>query len=268
MMLSVGFLMGGAAAAFWLVGALVGQLGAVTLASAAGLWTLEAGQGIASSLGMGLMMGSGAGVIVHDLVPKAVRALRASRAGSDGEGAEPLTDVTSRLDRGALALLVAAAALLACFALGLGPVVAAVIVLLSFVTTVMSAQSVGQTGIDPMEIFGLIVLLVVAALGGTDQVRLFYVAGVIAVACGVGGDVMSDFKTGALIGTDPRSMWFGQVLAPSWGPTAPAPSARGRPSSRPRPPSSRRWSRASRAPRPSARASRRGSSSTAWACPR
>lgn len=212
MMLSVGFLMGGAAAAFWLVGALVGQLGAVTLASAAGLWTLEAGQGIASSLGMGLMMGSGAGVIVHDLVPKAARALRASRAGSDGEGAEALTDVTSRLDRGALALLVAAAALLACFALGLGPVVAAVVVLLSFVTTVMSAQSVGQTGIDPMEIFGLIVLLVVAALGGTDQARLFYVAGVIAVACGVGGDVMSDFKTGALIGTDPRSMWFGQVL--------------------------------------------------------
>lgn len=212
MMLSVGFLMGGSAAAFWLVGALVGQLGAVTAASAAGLWSIQAGQGVASSLGMGLMMGSGLGVIVHDLVPKATRALRASRAGAGGGDAEPLTDVTSRLDRGVLALLVAAAALLACFALGLGPVVAVVVVLLSLVTTIMSAQSVGQTGIDPMEIFGLIVLLVVAAMGGTDQVRLFYVAGVIAVACGVGGDVMSDFKTGALIGTDPRSMWFGQVL--------------------------------------------------------
>jgi uncharacterized oligopeptide transporter (OPT) family protein len=76
----------------------------------------------------------------------------------------------------------------------------------------MSAQSVGQTGIDPMEIFGLIVLLAVAALGEPDQVKLFFVAGVIAVACGLGGDVMSDFKTGQIIGTSPRQMWAGQAI--------------------------------------------------------
>ena len=37
----------------------------------------------------------------------------------------------------------------------------------------MSAQSVGQTGIDPMEIFGLIVLLAVAAFSDASQVQLF-----------------------------------------------------------------------------------------------
>ena len=63
-----------------------------------------------------------------------------------------------------------------------------------------------------MEIFGLIVLLVVAALGESDQVRLFFVAGVVAVACGLAGDVMSDFKTGKIIGTDPRAMWIGQAI--------------------------------------------------------
>ena len=68
-------------------------------------------------------------------------------------------------DAGVLGLLVAAA-LLVVFGLGLGPLPATVIIVaLSFVTTIMSAQSVGQTGIDPMEIFGLIVLLAVAALG-------------------------------------------------------------------------------------------------------
>ena len=76
----------------------------------------------------------------------------------------------------------------------------------------MSAQSVGQTGIDPMEIFGLIVLLAVAAFSDASQVQLFYVAGVVAVACGLAGDVMSDFKTGAIIGTSPRAMWVGQAI--------------------------------------------------------
>lgn len=70
----------------------------------------------------------------------------------------------------------------------------------------------GQTGIDPMEIFGLIVLLVIAALGESDQVRLFFVAGMVAVACGLAGDVMSDFKTGKIIGTDPHAMWIGQAI--------------------------------------------------------
>ena len=111
-----------------------------------------------------------------------------------------------------LALLVAATALLVCLVLGLSPIACAAVVVLAFVTTIMSAQSVGQTGIDPMEIFGLIVLLVIAALGESDQVRLFFVAGVVAVACGLAGDVMSDFKTGKIIGTDPRAMWIGQAI--------------------------------------------------------
>ena len=92
------------------------------------------------------------------------------------------------------------------------PLVAIAIVLLSFVTAVMSAQSVGQSGIDPMEIFGLIVLLFVAAFSRTTQVQLFFVAGIIAVACGLAGDVMSDFKTGQIIGTDPRTLWVGQAI--------------------------------------------------------
>jgi len=43
-------------------------------------------------------------------------------------------------------------------------------------------------------------------------VRLFFVAAVIAVACGLAGDVMSDFKTGQIIGTSPRVMWLGQAI--------------------------------------------------------
>lgn len=210
MLLSVGFLVGGAAVAFWLAGGLIANFGIIVGGSAAGLWDVANAQGIVSSLGMGLMMGSGIGVVVRDILPAAFRSAHNGRRDDDHTNAPART--YGKLDRSVLALLVAAAALLVCLVLGLSPIACAVVVVLAFVTTIMSAQSVGQTGIDPMEIFGLIVLLVIAALGESDQVRLFFVAGVVAVACGLAGDVMSDFKTGKIIGTDPRAMWIGQAI--------------------------------------------------------
>ena len=210
MLLSVGFLVGGAAVAFWLAGGLIANFGIIVGGSAAGLWDVANAQGIVSSLGMGLMMGSGIGVVVRDILPAAFRSAHNGRR--DDDHANVPARAFGKLDRSVLSLFVAAAALLVCLVLGLSPIACAVAVVLAFVTTIMSAQSVGQTGIDPMEIFGLIVLLVIAALGESDQVRLFFVAGVVAVACGLAGDVMSDFKTGKIIGTDPRAMWIGQAI--------------------------------------------------------
>lgn len=210
MLLSVGFLVGGAAVAFWLAGGLIANFGIIVGGSAAGLWDVASAQGIVSSLGMGLMMGSGIGVVVRDILPAAFRSAHNGRR--DDDHASAPARAFGKLDRSVLALFVAAAALLVCLVLDLSPIACAVVVVLAFVTTIMSAQSVGQTGIDPMEIFGLIVLLVIAALGESDQVRLFFVAGVVAVACGLAGDVMSDFKTGKIIGTDPRAMWIGQAI--------------------------------------------------------
>lgn len=210
MLLSVGFLVGGAAVAFWLAGGLIANFGIIVGGSAAGLWDVASAQGIVSSLGMGLMMGSGIGVVVRDILPAAFRSAHNGRR--DDDRANAPARAFGKLDRSVLSLFVAAAALLVCLVLGLSPIACAVVVVLAFVTTVMSAQSVGQTGIDPMEIFGLIVLLVIAALGESDQVRLFFVAGVVAVACGLAGDVMNDFKTGKIIGADPRAMWIGQAI--------------------------------------------------------
>lgn len=210
MLLSVGFLVGGAAVAFWLAGGLIANFGIIVGGSAAGLWDVANAQGVVSSLGMGLMMGSGIGVVVRDILPAAFRSAHNGRR--DDDHANAPARAFGKLDRSVLSLFVAAAALLVCLVLGLSPIACAVVVVLAFVTTIMSAQSVGQTGIDPMEIFGLIVLLVIAALGESDQVRLFFVAGVVAVACGLAGDVMSDFKTGKIIGADPRAMWIGQAI--------------------------------------------------------
>ena len=207
MMLSVGFLVGGAAVAFWFGGAVFANVGIIMGGTNLGLFDVATAQGIVSSLGMGLMMGSGLGVVVRDILPKVAGYLR----GANKEEGGSFSDIQGK-DTLLLGGFVIVAALLLCLGLELGPITTIVVVGLSVVTTIMSAQSVGQTGIDPMEIFGLIVLLAVAALGESSQVKLFFVAGVIAVACGLGGDVMSDFKTGQIIGSDPRQMWIGQTI--------------------------------------------------------
>lgn len=234
MMLAVGFLVGTASVVAWFAGALLGNFGIIAGGSAVGLWDVATGQGIVSSLGMGVMMGCGVAVIVKDVLPKGVRLLRdASKRGSSGAGsvfgataaasaaasrkaAGGAVDSAFAQRRRKLAVLgvlaVAAVALILCFVLGLGPVASVVVVALVWVTCAMAAQSVGQTGIDPMEIFGLIVLLGVAAVSSLPQVQLFFVAGVIAVGCGLAGDVMNDFHAGHVLGTSPEAQWKGQAI--------------------------------------------------------
>lgn len=230
MLLSMGYLVGFVPMLFWLGGGVVANLGLIAGATAAGAWSVEVAQKIVKSLGMGLMMGAGIAVVLKDVLPQlmGIRHGRSDtakgRPADDGHGSSSshgtpvgdrarwASDVRGKSDAGFLALLTALAALTACFGLSLGPIPTVIIVILSFVTTIMSAQSTGQTGIDPMEIFGLIVLLLVAAVSNLSQLSLFFVAGIITVACGLAGDVMSDFKTGSILGNNPRTLWKAQAL--------------------------------------------------------
>ncbi len=207
MMMAVGFLVGVGAMFAWFGGAL-GQILIVTGGSAAGLWTVELGQSINSSLGMGLMMGCGIAVVFKDVIFKAIKSAsdKSKKAATANDGKK----ISHRV--GLLALGGAALSYVVCIFLGIGPIGSAIVIVLSFVTVVMSAQSVGQTGIDPMEIFGLIVLLFVAIIGDTPQLQLFFVAAIIAVACGLGGDVMNDFKAGHMLGTSPTAQLVGQGI--------------------------------------------------------
>ena len=202
--IAVGFLVGAVAMLAWFGGALL-QLALVTGGSSLGFWDVATGQAFTSSLGMGLMMGCGIAVVLKDILPKVIRGL-SNCAGKSG------VKLAENRRAGIFALVGAVFAYVVCIVLGIGPIASFIVVLLSFVTVAMSAQSVGQTGIDPMEIFGLIVLLIVALVGDTPQVQLFFVAAVIAVACGLGGDVMSDFKAGHILGTSPKAQLWGQTI--------------------------------------------------------
>lgn len=234
MSMAVGFLVGTEAVLVWFAGAVFANFGIIVGGSAAGMWDTATAQSIVSSLGMGLMMGCGFAVILRDILPTGFKSLRAAWAAKrQNEGLLGLTAMSTlprkrgvvaegdaektpgkftRGEMGGFALLAAIAAFAIALVLGLSPAVSVVVVLLAFVTCAMSSQSVGQTGIDPMEIFGLIVLLLVALFADVSGVALFFIAGIIAVACGLAGDVMNDFKAGHLLGTSARAQWIGQAV--------------------------------------------------------
>ena len=226
MMLAVGFLVGTGAVVAWFLGAVFANFGIIVGGSSVGLWDVATGQGIVTSLGMGVMMGCGIAVIVVNVLPKLPSLVKgmfstdASGKGTNGAAGGTVVGSTTgafarlsgKMTAGILAGLLAAIALVICFALSLGPVPSIIVVVMVWVATAMSAQSVGQTGIDPMEIFGLIVLLLVAAVSDLGAVQLFFVAAIVAIACGLAGDVMNDFRAGYILKTDPQAQWLGQAF--------------------------------------------------------
>lgn len=219
MLIAIGFIVGTGAVIAWFIGALVGNLGLIAGGSALGIWDVDTASAISSSIGMGVMMGCGIAVVFKVLLSAIKGFVGKKPSGKPKEGApEKRTGLLSTLlahryvTAGIAAFFMAAVALMLCFALQLGPLPSVIIVIFAWITTAMSAQSVGQTGIDPMEIFGLIVLLIVAAFSDVSQVQLFFVAGVIAVACGLTGDVMNDFKAGHNLSTNPKAQWIGQLI--------------------------------------------------------
>lgn len=81
-----------------------------------------------------------------------------------------------------------------------------------FCATYLSSMLTGQTGINPMEIFGILVLLFVQFLFKPALAPAFTIVAVTAVACGLAGDVMNDLKCGYLLGADPKQQIIGEGI--------------------------------------------------------
>lgn len=228
MMMAVGFLVGTGAVVVWFLGGVIANFGIIAGGSAVGLWSTETASQIVSCLGMGCMMGCGVAVIVRDIIPKGVSfiakglerseeaagvcGLTAQSAIAPYGSAENVSPKKALRSSGFAILVLAAVAIALYLLLELPFVVALAVVLCAFVACAMSAQSVGQTGIDPMEIFGLIALLLIALCAPVAEVKLFFIAALVAVACGLAGDVMNDFKAGHVLGTSPKAQWIGQGI--------------------------------------------------------
>ncbi|MDD2484801.1 MAG: OPT/YSL family transporter, partial [Eubacteriales bacterium] len=204
MLVAVGFIIGPIYIGVWFLGAIIGDFGILIGGQSAGLWDQATAASIKSSLGIGLMVGTGIGIILKGILPKAKEIFGPMfRKSSLAEGVIPL-----RWTPVALLLLTFLFTVLA----DMGLVASIVTILGIWLATSMSAQCVGQSGINPMEIFGIIVLIAAKAVSTIGQTEAFFVAAIVAVACGLAGDVMNDFKAGHILHSDPKAQWFAECI--------------------------------------------------------
>lgn len=204
MLVAVGYIIGPVFIGVWFLGAIIGDFGILIGGQAAGLWDAVTAANIKSSLGIGLMVGTGIGIIVKGILPKA-KEIFGPMFSKDAvsKGVIPL--------RWAPIVMVLLAFIFTVVA-KMGVVASIVTIIGVWLATAMSAQCVGQSGINPMEIFGIIVLIAAKAVSSIGQTEAFFVAAVVAVACGLVGDVMNDFKAGHILKSDPKAQWIGEVI--------------------------------------------------------
>ena len=204
MLIAVGYIIGPLYIGVWFLGAIIGDFGIVLGGTAWGWWDAGTASAIKSSLGIGLMVGTGVGIIVKGILPKAKEIFGPMFSKASMSGGF----VNLRWAPIVMVLL----AFVFTTVCGMGVVPSIITILGVWLATSMSAQIVGQSGINPMEVFGIIVLLAAKAVSSIGQTEAFLVAAIVAVACGLAGDVMNDFKAGHILKTDPKAQWFGECL--------------------------------------------------------
>ena len=159
------------------------------------------------AIGLGLMVGSGLGVILK-FVFGFMKKMRQAR-----EKDESAVPMRARLKRSRVSLLICAIAFVASVIMGFSPAVSALIIIGIFVATLMSSFVTGQTGICPLEIFGILVMIAIRALVpeiGVETALL--IAGVVAIASGFVADIMFDYKTGEIFNTNPKAQLVSQIV--------------------------------------------------------
>lgn len=206
MAVGIGYIIGPLFTGVWFLGAVISYFFIIPVGVAQGWFAdVAAATAFKDSLGIGLMVGTGIGVLIKGIIPKAKEIYGPMISGKAAkEGGVNL--------KWAPIGFAAVAFLLTIFT-GMGLFASILTIVGVWLTTAMAASITGQTGINPMEVFGIIVLLVVKALTKTGGVEAFLVAGVVAIACGLTGDVLNDFKSGYILKTNPKA----QLIAESVG---------------------------------------------------
>lgn len=204
MLVGIGYLIGPLAIFVWFIGAIIGDFGILFGGTKMALWDGETAANIKASLGIGLMVGTGIAIIIFGVLPKAKEMFGGMFSKSSmGSSIVPM--------RWAPWVMILLAALFT-FVLDMGIIPSVITILGAWIATAMSAHCVGQTGINPMEIFGIIVLITCKALSTIGGTEAFFVAAIVAVSCGLCGDIMNDFKAGVLLKTDPKAQWIAECI--------------------------------------------------------
>ncbi|MDR1193191.1 MAG: OPT/YSL family transporter [Peptococcaceae bacterium] len=196
-----------------------------------------AAEAFKNTLGLGLMVGAGLGTLLRfffgrlknkkagpaggagDAVSAAGAVTGAANTAASGAGATantaapaPAGALAPARRRPYLILLVAAVTVACCAGAGMSLPIALFVLASTTLMTLMSCLITGETGLDPMEIFGIIVMMGCAFLFRPTWQTGLLAAAVVAVASGFAGDTMFDYRAGQILGTDPKAQLVAQAL--------------------------------------------------------
>ena len=205
----IGYIIGTLYTGVWFLGALLSYLLIIPVGTATGLFpSVEAVVSFKNTTGIGLMVGTGLGIIVSYILKmyknRTVRPAEQSGSRRTGFGA---SSAKGKL----LTVLSVMASYVLSIVCGLGPIPSILLILGVFGASAMAATITGETGINPMEIFGIIILLAVRLLVPIDATTAFFIAACVAIACGYAGDLLNEYKAGHVLGTNPLAQTACQV---------------------------------------------------------
>lgn len=202
MALAIGAIIGPALALMWLLGSVLGYYVITPIGLSTGLFDSMAEADLfRSNLGLGIMIGTGFGVAIMAIM-KAIRKKRDKSA---------KREINKNVLIAIIAVCLMATVVLTIFT-DISFIEAVILIVGTYLVAYLSGMLTGQTGINPMEVFAIIVLLFISAIFKPSLTACFSIAGVVAVACGLTGDVMNDLKSGSLIGTPFKSQLLAEAI--------------------------------------------------------
>ena len=222
--LGIGTLIGFSSTVYWFVGAAITTLGRFTLLRLAadngwtGVETSFAGWNLTTAIA--LMVGAGAGTLLSFVLSSLLKGKWKSYPLRKGEKSRDRTTVslgTSSKGIGLFSLFFVAIAFVISILIGLKVLPAILLMGGVFFAAMMSSLITGQTGINPMEVFGIIVLLAIRIAVNVSATHAFFIAAVVAVACGYAGDMMNDYKAGAILKTNPTAQYIIELIGGLFG---------------------------------------------------
>ncbi len=196
----IGFIIGPLYTGVWILGAIIGYSLIIPLGTSLGLFPdVATADMFRQNLGIGIMVGTGIGILLKGIYSM----IRHGRG-------KHTTIRVKQLRIIIVPLLVIVSGVYVLTDITLLQIILAIALI--WITTSMAAMLTGQTAINPMEIFGILVILAISLVQRPSHINAFMIAALAAVACGLTGDVMNDFKAGKELGTNPKAQLMAETV--------------------------------------------------------
>ena len=209
MAVGIGYIIGTLYTGVWFIGALLSYLIIIPLGTALNFFpSIQAAVDFKNTLGIGLMVGTGFGVLLGYLL---ILYKKKKVINEQQQTAQALPETNNRKTR-VWTLLGVALAFVFTLVCGISPIPSSLLMLGILLASTMAAIISGETGINPMEIFGIIVLLAIRLIVPVDALTSFFIAAAVTITCGYSGDLLFDYKAGRILGTNPMAQLVSQVV--------------------------------------------------------